>query len=78
MPIKSWRSLIMGQIKPDHPELFALEVGEIAECDCLQHFIIYIYLPISTRLGQNVCDHKISNEFNYGSNQTRTVQVICP
>ena len=26
-------SLIMGQIKPEHPELFALEFGKIAESD---------------------------------------------
>ena len=44
---------------------------------CL-HSIIYKYWPISTKLGQNVCDHKISDEFDYGSNRTRTVRVICP
>ena len=27
--------LIMGQIEPEHPELFALEFRKIAECDCL-------------------------------------------
>ena len=26
--------LIMGQIKPERPELFALEFGKIAEYDC--------------------------------------------
>ena len=46
-------------------------------CLCL-HFSIYKYWPISTKLGQNVYDHKISDEFDYGSNRTRTVQVICP
>ena len=51
-------SSIMGQIEPEHPELFALEFGKIAEYDCL-HFIIYKYSPISTKLGQNVCDHKV-------------------
>ena len=33
MPIKSWTSLIMGQIEPEHPEVFALEFGKIAESD---------------------------------------------
>ena len=33
MPIRSWKSLIMEQIKPEHPELFALEFGKIAEYD---------------------------------------------
>ena len=31
MPIKSWMSSIMGQIKSEHPELYALEFGKIAE-----------------------------------------------
>ena len=35
-------SSIMGQIEPDHPELFALEFGKIAESDCL-HSNIYKY-----------------------------------
>ena len=33
MPIKYQMSLIMGQIEPEHPELFALELGKIAESD---------------------------------------------
>ena len=31
IPIKSWMSLIMGQVESEHPELFALEFGKIAE-----------------------------------------------
>ena len=33
MPIRSQMSSIMGQIEPEHPELYALEFGKIAECD---------------------------------------------
>ena len=33
LPIRSWMSLIMEQIKPEHSELFALEFGKIAETD---------------------------------------------
>ena len=44
---------------------------------CL-HSSIYKYQPISTKLGQNIYDYKISDEFYYGSNQTRTSGVICP
>ena len=33
MPIRSQMSLIMGQIEPEHPELFALEFGKIAVYD---------------------------------------------
>ena len=31
MPIRVQMSSIMGQIEPEHPELFALEFGKIAE-----------------------------------------------
>ena len=31
MPIRSQISSIMGQIEAEHPELFALELGKIAE-----------------------------------------------
>ena len=31
MPVRSWMSSIMGQIEPEHPKLFALEFGKIAE-----------------------------------------------
>ena len=72
MPIRSQMSSIMGQIESEYPELLALEFGKIAEYDCLLS-IIYKYWPISTKLGQNVYDYKILDEFDYGSNQTRTV-----
>ena len=44
---------------------------------CL-HSSIYKYQPISTKLGQNIYDHKITDKFDYGSNWTRTSGVICP
>ena len=46
MPIKSWMSLIMGQIELEHPELFALEFGKIAESD-------FVYTPASTNIDQS-------------------------
>ena len=46
MPIKSWMSLIMGQIKLEHPESFALEFGTIAESD-------FVYTPASTNIDQS-------------------------
>ena len=57
MPIKSWMSLIMGQIEPEHTELFALDFGKIAES-------YFVYAPastnidqsLSTKLSQNVCN----------------------
>ena len=53
----SWISLIMGQIEPEHPELFALEFGKIAEYDFVytqneqfhlfpQCFLCNLYLKI--------------------------------
>ena len=78
MPIKSWMSLIMGQIEPEHSELFALEFGKIAESDILLHSSIYKYLSVSTKLSQNVCNHKIFDELDYKSNRTRTFLVFCP
>ena len=46
MPIKSQMSLIIGQIKPEHPELFALEFGKIAESD-------FVYTLASTNIDQS-------------------------
>ena len=44
MRIKSQMNLIMGQIEPEHLELFALEFGKIAEYDffTLYHLQILI------------------------------------
>ena len=36
-------SLFMGQIEPEHPELFSLELGKIAEYDFVYISIIYKY-----------------------------------
>ena len=76
MPLEM--SSIMGQIQSEDPELFALEFGKIAESD-------FVYTPASTNIDQsipnlvkNVCDHEILDELDYGSNRTRTVQIICP
>ena len=45
MPIKSRMSLIMGQIEPEHMELFALEFGKIAES-------VFVYTIASTNINQ--------------------------
>ena len=72
-------SSIMGLMGPKRPELFALELKE-ENCYislCL-HSSIYKCQPISTKHGQNIYDHKILDECDCGSNQTRTTRVICP
>ena len=45
MPIWSRMSLIMGQIEPEHPEVFALEFRKIAEPD-------FVYTVASTNINQ--------------------------
>ena len=73
MPIKSQMSLILGQIESENWELFALEFGKIAESDIVYTLASINIERINTKLGQNVCDHKTPDEFNYGSNRTITV-----
>ena len=73
MPMRARMSSILGQIESEHPELFALEFGEIAESDFVYTLASTNIEKIDTKLGQNVCDHKTLDEFNYGSNRTRTV-----
>ena len=46
MPIKYRMSLIMGQIEPEHSELFALEFGKIVETD-------FGYTLASTNINQS-------------------------
>ena len=46
MPIKSRMSSITGQIELEHPELFALEFGKIAESD-------FVYTLASTNIDQS-------------------------
>ena len=46
MPIKSLVSSNMGQIESEHPELFVLEFGKIAESD-------FVYTLASTNIDQS-------------------------
>ena len=46
MPIWSQMSSILGQIEPEYPELFALEIGKIAEYD-------FVYSLSSTNIDQS-------------------------
>ena len=46
MPIRSWMSSIMGQIEPEHSELFALEFGKTAESN-------FVYTLSSTNIDQS-------------------------
>ena len=73
MPIRSRMSLIMAENEPEHPELFALEFGKIAEYD-------FVYTLSSTNIDQPapnlvkiyvIIRSRMSSIM--GSNQTRTV-----
>ena len=44
--MRAWMSSIMGQIEPEHLELFALEFGKIAESD-------FVYTLASTNINQS-------------------------
>ena len=46
MPMRALMSVIMGQIEPEHRELFALEFGKIAESDI-------VYTLVSTNIDQS-------------------------
>ena len=46
MPMRSLMTLIIGQIKPEHPELFVLEFGKIAEYN-------FVYALSSTSIDQS-------------------------
>ena len=61
MPIRSRMNSIMGQIEPEHPELFALEFEKIAEYDFVctlsstninqsEPNLVQIYLIIRSRM----------------------------
>ena len=108
MPIKFWMSSILGQIEFEHPKLFALEFGKIADSDFVYTLastnidqstpnLIKMYMTIRLRMSlirirsdQNfmsylplnskiyIYNHKVSDEFDYGTNRTRTSKVICP
>ena len=69
-------SFIMAPIGPEQLELFALELGKIAAFDFV-YCLAFTNKPISTNFGHNVYKHKISDEFDYGSSDTRSVSLIC-
>ena len=46
MPMRARMNSIVGQIEPEHPELFALEFGKIAESD-------FVYTVVSTNIDQS-------------------------
>ena len=68
----------MGQIESEKTGVICPWIWKNCRIWLCLHSSIYKYWPISTKLGQNVCDYKTPDEFYYGSNQTRTLWVIYP
>ena len=54
IPTRSRISLIMGQIEREHPELFALEFGKIAESDTLASTNINQSAPNLVKVYMNI------------------------
>ena len=63
-------SLIIGQIKSEHPELFALEFGKIAESD-------FVYTPASTNIDQSA-PNLVKMYMTIGSRMRSIIDVIRP
>ena len=63
-------SLIIGQIKSEHPELFALEFGKFAESD-------FVYTPASTNIDQSA-PNLVKMYMTIGSRMRSIIDVIRP
>ena len=63
-------SSIMGQIKAEHLELFALEFGKMAESDFVYTLSIYKYYPITRRqiLDSSKLKEFADNNFKFDEN----------
>ena len=63
-------SMIMGQIELEHPELFALEFGIIAESD-------FVYTPASTKIDQSA-PNSVKMYMTIRSRMSSIMDVIRP
>ena len=63
-------SSIMGQIEPEHPELFALEFGKIAEYD-------FVYTLASTNIDQSAPNF-VKMYMTIGSQMSSIMDLIGP
>ena len=63
-------SLIMGQIELEHPELFALEFGIIADSD-------FVYTPASTNIDQSA-PNLVKRYMTIRSRMSSIMDVIRP
>ena len=70
MPIRARMSLIIGQIEIEHPELFALEFGKIAEAD-------FVYTVASTNIDQSA-PHVVKMYMTRRSRMSSIMDLIGP
>ena len=63
-------SSIIGQIESEHPELFALEFGKVAEYD-------FVYTPASTNIDQSA-PNLVKMYMTIGSRMSLIMDVIRP
>ena len=76
--IRFQMSLIMDLIGSELSELSTLELENLPYLTFFYTLVSANIDPISTKVGHSIYAHIVSNEFDYGTNQTRTSGVICP
>ena len=76
--VGSQRSFIMNLIRPELSELSALELENLPYLTLFTLLHLQILTNLSNKLGHNISAHKVSDEFNYWTYQTRISGVICP
>ena len=70
MPMRARMSSIMGQIEAEHPELFALEFGKIAES-------YFVYTLASTNIDQSA-PNLVKMYMSIRSRMSSTMDLIGP
>ena len=70
MHMRAQMSPIMDQIEPEHPELFALEFGKIAESD-------FVYTLVSTNINQST-PNLVKMYMTLGSRMSLIMDLIGP
>ena len=70
MRMRAWMTPIMGQIEPEHSELFALEFGKIAEYD-------FVYSLASTNIDQSA-PHLVRMYMTIRSRMSLIMDLIGP
>ena len=79
MSNRIWMSSITGPIGPEQLESFTLELGKIAAFD-LFYSLASTNIKFINQSAPNLVTMymNISDEFDYESSHTRSVNVICP